>query len=383
MESVIVTIVFACCATAHFVGMCVMAMLARHHVQYLSLAWIMAIFSAILSVVAVYGESVAVGRPGILNPYMMLMLVVGSYLQSIYALGIAMPGFLQWSRMWKYASPIFLLAIVYLLAMQFSDGLTMVYSVGELFRSIFSLEVILRLLALLMGGYYVLNIVLLPLRMAGRTVFPMSLVAYVTALVLSLIFYLYTSLYYTPVLLCIYLVLFTIVNFFWICYSIDTLVLKVPHPDVVLEPVEADNDAEAVAEQPVEVRPRADFNEMNLQRYLRVQKWMQNNKEVWTDNGFTRDRLCEETGINRQLMLQCLRSQGHNNIHEFIATYRVSELRRLILSGKVTSVSDCYMVGFVAPKTARSCFERIEGENLDSFIASRSKSKSMNTDKGV
>ena len=383
MESVIVTIVFACCATAHFVGMCVMAMLARHHVQYLSLAWIMAIFSAILSVVAVYGEAVAVGRPGILNPYMMLMLVVGSYLQSIYALGIAMPGFLQWSRMWKYASPIFLLAIVYLLAMQFSDGLTMVYSVGELFRSIFSLEVILRLLALLMGGYYVLNIVLLPLRMAGGTVFPMSLVAYVTALVLSLIFYLYTSLYYTPVLLCIYLVLFTIVNFFWICYSIDTLVLKVPHPDVVLEPVEADNDAEPVAEQPVEARPRADFNEMNLQRYLRVQKWMQNNKEVWTDNGFTRDRLCEETGINRQLMLQCLRSQGHNNIHEFIATYRVSELRRLILSGKVTSVSDCYMVGFVAPKTARSCFERIEGENLDSFIVSRSNSKSMNADKGV
>ena len=227
------------------------------------------------------------------------------------------------------------------------------------------------------------NIVLLPLRMAGGTVFPMSLVAYVTALVLSLIFYLYTSLYYTPVLLCIYLVLFTIVNFFWICYSIDTLVLKVPHPDVVLEPVEADNDAEPVAEQPVEARPRADFNEMNLQRYLRVQKWMQNNKEVWTDNGFTRDRLCEETGINRQLMLQCLRSQGHNNIHEFIATYRVSELRRLILSGKVTSVSDCYMVGFVAPKTARSCFERIEGENLDSFIVSRSNSKSMNADKGV
>ena len=372
---------FACCATAHFVGMCVMGMLARHRVQYLSLAWIMAIFFVVLSIVSAFGQEVAMGRPGIMHPYMMLMLVAGSYLQSIYALGIVMPGFLQWSRMWKYASPIFLLAIVYVFAMQLSDGLAMVYSLGELFRNIFSLEVILRFLALFMGGYYVLNIVFLPLRMAGKTVFPMSLIAYVTALVLSLVFYLYTSLHYTPVLLSIYLVLFTIVNFFWICYSIDTLVLKVPHPDIVLEPVEADNDAESSSEQPVEQCPRADFNEMNFQRYLKVQKWMQNNKDVWTDNGFTRDRLCEETGINRQLMLQCLRSQGHNNIHEFIATYRVRELRRLILSGEATSASDCYMVGFVAPKTARSCFERIEGENLDTFIASRSKSKSADTDK--
>jgi AraC-like DNA-binding protein len=86
------------------------------------------------------------------------------------------------------------------------------------------------------------------------------------------------------------------------------------------------------------------------------------------NNGFNRDKLCDETGINRQLMLQCLRSQGHNNIHEYITTYRVEELMRLIRQGEVTSVSDCILVGFVTPKTARACFERIAGSNLDDFL---------------
>jgi AraC-like DNA-binding protein len=381
MESVIVTIVFACCATAHFVGMCVMAMLARHHVQYLSLAWIMAIFSVILSVVAVYGEAVAVGRPGILNPYMMLMLVVGAYLQSIYSLGIVMPGFLQWSRMWKYATPIFLLTACYILAMFPAERLTNVYSMAELFQNIFSLDLILRCIALLMGGYYILNIVFLPYRMARKTVFPMSLVAYLVVLVLSVIFYLYTALNYTPMLLCIFLVLFTIVNFFWISYSIETLLVKIPHPDISMCSEGGGQVLPELVDNVVNEQRQVDFNEMNLQRYLRVQNWMQTNKKIWTDNGFTRDKLCEETGINRQLMLQCLRSQGHNNIHEYIATYRIREFMRMIVAGEATTVADCYMVGFAAPKTARSCFERIEGENLDSFIASRSKSKSVDTDK--
>lgn len=190
---------------------------------------------------------------------------------------------------------------------------------------------------------------------------------------LSLVFYLYTALYYTPMLLCCFLVLFTIVNFFWICYSIDSLVLKVPHPDIRLDSIEADEIEVSDVESQVEETQQRDFNEMNLQRYLCVQKWMQSNKELWIENGFSRDRLCEETGINRQLMLQCLRSQGYNNIHEYITMYRVQELKRLIVVGKITSVSDSYLVGFVAPKTARSCFERIEGENLDAFISSRVK----------
>lgn len=372
-DSIIVTIVFASCATAHFVGMGVMAMLARHRVQYLSLAWIMAIFFAVISIVAMFGDDVASGRPGILNPYMMLMLVVGMFLQSIHALGIAMPGYLQWPRMLKYASPIIVLAISYMLAMYLTGTLTKVYSLAELFQKIFSFDLILRLLALVMGAVYVFNIVFLPLRLAQKTAYPVSLIVYMVVLMLSLVFYLYTALYYTPMLLCCFLVLFTIVNFFWICYSIDSLVLKVPHPDIRLDSIEADEIEVSDVESQVEETQQRDFNEMNLQRYLCVQKWMQSNKELWIENGFSRDRLCEETGINRQLMLQCLRSQGYNNIHEYITMYRVQELKRLIVVGKITSVSDSYLVGFVAPKTARSCFERIEGENLDAFISSRVK----------
>ena len=348
-------------------------MLARHRVQYLSLAWIMAIFFAVISIVAMFGDDVASGRPGILNPYMMLMLVVGMFLQSIHALGIAMPGYLQWPRMLKYASPIIVLAISYMLAMYLTGTLTKVYSLAELFQKIFSFDLILRLLALVMGAVYVLNIVFLPLRLAQKTAYPVSLIVYMVVLMLSLVFYLYTALYYTPMLLCCFLVLFTIVNFFWICYSIDSLVLKVPHPDIRLDSIEADEIEVSDVESQVEETQQRDFNEMNLQRYLCVQKWMQNNKELWIENGFSRDRLCEETGINRQLMLQCLRSQGYNNIHEYITMYRVQELKRLIVVGKITSVSDSYLVGFVAPKTARSCFERIEGENLDAFISSRVK----------
>ena len=86
----------------------------------------------------------------------------------------------------------------------------------------------------------------------------------------------------------------------------------------------------------------ADFNEMNQKRYMRVQLWMQNNKEAWKSNRFTRDKLCEETGINRQLMLQCLRSQGHNNIHEYITAYRVEELKTIAPS----CVAGCIRLDF-------------------------------------
>jgi hypothetical protein len=115
-EAIIVTIVFACCAVAHFAGMIITGILAKHRVQYLSLAWMLAIFSVTLFIVAMYGDSVAKGAPGILNPYMLLVLVGGIYLQSIYSLGLALPGFLEFRRMLKYASPILLLAIIYMIA---------------------------------------------------------------------------------------------------------------------------------------------------------------------------------------------------------------------------------------------------------------------------
>lgn len=375
-EAVIVSIVFACCAAVHFVGMLVMAILARHRVQYLSLAWLLAIFFGVISIVAMFGDNVADGRPGILNPYMLLMLVVGTYLQSIYSLGIAMPGYLQWGRMWKYASPIVVLALIYVVAMFPAGQLTKVYSLNELLGNIFSLEILLRLAAMFLGLFYVLNIVFLPRRLAYKSGYPMLLLAYTVVLILSVILYLYTALNYTPRLLCAYMVVFTLVNFFWVCHSMETLIVMIPHPDVNMELDDVPDLLEEKEDTSLKLQRQIDFNEVNRNRYLRVQLWMQQNKTKWMENGFTRDKLCEETGINRQLMLQCLRSQGHNNIHEYITTHRVEELKKMILRGDVTSITGCDIVGFGSIQTARSCFLRIEGVSLDAFFSASDRKKS-------
>ena len=370
-EEIIVTVTFACCAAAHFTGLSIMGILARHRVQYLSLAWILAIFAVVSTIVAFYGKSVAAGAPGILNPYMLLVIDGAIFLQSIYSLGLVMPGFLQLERMIKYASPLVILAIVYMIAIFPAGKLTWVFSARELFNNIWSLDVILRLIGLAMGVYYTANIILLPRRIAYKTSFPMSLFAYIVVLVGSIVLYLYTALDWTPYLICAYASVFTVVNFFWVCHTMEILVINLPHPNIKVEMAEEDvvvNDEQAEKDEQAELAKLADFNEMNQKRYLRVQSWMQNNKDAWKNNRFTRDKLCEETGINRQLMLQCLRSQGHNNIHEYITAYRVEELKRLIRLGEVLSISDCDIVGFTAPKTARSCFERIEGKNLDEYI---------------
>ena len=370
-EEIIVTVTFACCAAAHFTGLSIMGILARHRVQYLSLAWILAIFAVVSTIVAFYGKSVAAGAPGILNPYMLLVIDGAIFLQSIYSLGLVMPGFLQLERMIKYASPLVILAIVYMIAIFPAGKLTWVFSAQELFNNIWSLDVILRLIGLAMGVYYTANIILLPRRIAYKTSFPMSLFAYIVVLVGSIVLYLYTALDWTPYLICAYASVFTVVNFFWVCHTMEILVINLPHPNIKVEMPEEEvvvNDEQAEKDEQAELAKLADFNEMNQKRYLRVQSWMQNNKDAWKNNRFTRDKLCEETGINRQLMLQCLRSQGHNNIHEYITAYRVEELKRLIRLGEVLSISDCDIVGFTAPKTARSCFERIEGKNLDEYI---------------
>ena len=101
-----------------------------------------------------------------------------------------------------------------------------------------------------------------------------------------------------------------------------------------------------------------------------MEHFMRHQRE-WKDNTFGRDRLCEATGINRHLLLQCLRSQGYNNCHDYINTYRISALKRGVSAGTITTVNDCVGVGFGSPKTARSCFERMEGISLDDYLKER------------
>ena len=107
-------IILLSCSVAHFVITMVMALFARHQVKYLAIAWIMGIFATSMLAVSLLSDMIANGQPGILHPYALLAVMVISYLQSIYPLSIPMPGYLQWGRMWRYASPAIVLILFYL-----------------------------------------------------------------------------------------------------------------------------------------------------------------------------------------------------------------------------------------------------------------------------
>ena len=98
---------------------------------------------------------------------------------------------------------------------------------------------------------------------------------------------------------------------------------------------------------------------------------MQNHVGQWTDYTFGRDQLCDQVGLNRHLVLQALRSQGYNDVHEYLSIYRVEELQRLIVQGKIKALRECVDAGFGTIKTARSCFERVKGINLDEYLTQR------------
>lgn len=110
-----------------------------------------------------------------------------------------------------------------------------------------------------------------------------------------------------------------------------------------------------------------DFNAANLHRF-EVMEYVMQNERPFTDTSFNRERLCRLSGFNRHMALQSLRSQGYNDIHEYISRYRVAELKRLILEGKVTEMKQCPVVGFKNVKTAQANFERYENCDLAQFI---------------
>ena len=115
------------------------------------------------------------------------------------------------------------------------------------------------------------------------------------------------------------------------------------------------------------------FRRQFVQRFQRIQYWMQNHVDAWTDSSFNRSGLCEGVGYNRHLVLQSLRSQGFNNVHDYINSYRVTHLKRQIKRGKVSTLNDCLDSGFGTTKTARSCFARHEGISLDDYLALNSR----------
>ena len=103
----------------------------------------------------------------------------------------------------------------------------------------------------------------------------------------------------------------------------------------------------------------------------------------YTDDTFNRERLCRLAGFNRHVALQSLRSQGYNDIHEYISRYRVAELRRLIEMGKVTDLKQVTMVGFRSARTAVVGFERYENLDLATFLESHVKPDAKRTREAV
>jgi AraC-like DNA-binding protein len=92
---------------------------------------------------------------------------------------------------------------------------------------------------------------------------------------------------------------------------------------------------------------------------------------AWRESTFGRDQLCREVGLNRHLVLQSVRSQGYNNVHDYINRYRIEELKRMIRRGEVATIGETVDAGFGTVVTVRSCFKKMEGITLDEFMASQ------------
>lgn len=360
-----ISLILACCSTAHLVIACVLAIYARYKIEYLALTWIMAIF-AIVMIVCMPFHNFLNGTPGLMHPLMLLSLTAICFLQSIYPLSIPMPAYLQWGRMWKYASPAIILYSTYCLA--FLCGMKPLHlnSFHDILTHWYSIDLWLRLAALLLSIYYIVNILRLPVRLTHGTELPRYLKGYCSVLSGSVIFYMVCTMWYSPLLIAIYLIIFSLLNLYLCFRTLETMAIQLPKPTI--EKVEEEPKPEVIAKA-----EREDFNEANRQRFQRVEYWMQNHREEWTQSTFNRDMLCEQVGVNRHLLLQCIRSQGYNSTHEYLNTYRCEELKRLILHGQVHTIGETSNAGFGTTKTARSVFMNLTGQSLDEYLTEHKK----------
>ena len=360
MNEDILFLTFFGSAIIHLVITAVTSVFARHRVQYLSLPWVNGIFLCIMLFTCYYTHTIATAKPGILHPGLLLALLCACYLQSIYPLNISMPGFLQWERMVRYARPILILLAIYFVAGLMGSSIVYIYSGEDLVENILSSDILLRLCALGLSIYYIVNIFLLPRRIARHANVPGYLLGYCVAMGLSVVFYTYIAIFYNLTLIAIYIVLFTCLNLYLMFRTLESLALQLPRP--VIKEVKEEPDEESKEKE------QEDFNEANLHRFQRINFWMQNHREVWKDSTFGRDRLCLEVGYNRHLVLQSVRSQGFNNVHDYISSFRVEELKRMIECGEVKTLNDTLEAGFGAIPTVRACFLKVEGISLDEYL---------------
>lgn len=355
-------------ATIHLMMAAVLSLYSRYKVQYLSLAWIMGIFGALCCLGIPFTSLLRFENIGLFHPFMLLALVVTSFLQGIYPLSIPMPGYLQWGRMWKYAFPAILLILLYIVTLLAGNRPEVVLSYDELARRWWGGDMLFRLAGFGLSIYYVVNVLRLPHLLARNAEIPRYVKGYVTAMGISMIFYVMSAAVFNVTLLLVYFYLFCLLNMYLFFRTLETMAIHLPKPEMV-------EVSEAPAEEVIVKADKEDFNEANRRRFERVEYFMQHGCE-WQDNTFGRDRLCAATGINRHLLLQCLRSQGYNNSHDYINSYRIAALKRGVSAGTILTVNDCLGVGFGSPKTARSCFERMEGMSLDDYLKRKLEEKS-------
>ena len=351
----LITIEFA--ATAHLMMSLVLFFFARRRVSFLSQAWIMLLICLMYCAALFYVYTQEIPALGILHPVLLIYLLACSFLQSIYPLGLCMPGYLQWGRMWTYASPALILISLYAGGALAGSDMIKVYDASDFREYLLSGDVILRIAALGLSIYYIVNIFRLPHRLTRQVELPRWMITYGVALGAVSLFFVIITLSFNRLGVIIYILLFTLVNMFLFFRILEPVFNALPHPPLR-------RVAERPTEEEISHSEQNDFNEANVRRFEVLEFLMQHDRP-WLDSQFTRDKLCRHTGLNRHLVLQALRSQGYNDTHEYIYRYRVEELKRLILSGEMQSLQECERAGFRSVKMAYSNFERMENVPLD------------------
>lgn len=344
----------------HLMMSAVLFLYSRYKVEYLAPAWITSIFGiggciSIPFILHYEGKEF-----GILHPYMLMLLVASSFLQSLQPLGIAMPGYLQWGRMWRYATPALTVLSIYALGLLMDSEPVVLQNFSDIPEKLLQSDILLRVACLGVSIYYIVNIFRLPHLLIKHTQVPRYVKAYGSAIGIVATYYVVATIFFSMINILIYLGLFTLLNMYIFFRTLETMAIHLPKP--AIEQVQ-----EAPTQEWITEVEKEDFNQANKQRFNRMEFFMQQKKE-WTDNTFGRDHLCEATGINRHLMLQCLRSQGYNNIHDYINSYRINALKQKIRSGEIRTANESVIVGFGSGKTARNCFERMEDQSLDDYI---------------
>ena len=261
----------------------------------------------------------------------------------------------------KYSLPLVILVFIYSITLAILGKSAPVYhSLGEMFAGFWQvMDTIARFLALAFSFTFVLSIVLLPRQLLkAETPIPPYVTACCASLGITYACFFVLSIHFFWWLLYLTTALLTAVNIAFVLHSLESIAESIPRPGK-----RGTEPAAQPAKSPA--NPRRDFNEDNLFRFSKIEQYMQSSTE-WRDTSYTREKLCEAVGCNRHILLQSLRSQGYNTIHEYIMTYRVEYLSRLLQSNPEGNLSQlCFDAGFSTLITARSAYTNVLGRELN------------------